>query len=424
MLNKIASNIPDSEIRYGFEKLTRLVDISLILNSTLELDNLLQNILDTAAELLECNDVSILLYDENREELRFVASTGSDKEELEKIPVPLDNSLAGTIFTENRHLVINSVEDDPRHYAQVGKELEYKVDSLLGVPMRVKNRVTGVLEALNKRGEGFSQFDVNLLLVIASQAAIAINNAKLIQDLKKANVELSEADDMKRSFMAVASHELRTPLGIILGYATFLQDEASGESRQYAEQVLKAALRLRGILDDMKNMNLLYTGKTDLVLSQSNIHEIIDIAKKEITPTADAKNIKTSFELPSSQIPLRCDKIKLGLVFVNLLSNAIKFTPSGGEIKLKVLDKKDNVLISIQDNGRGIPPEKLDKIFEDFYQVENHLIRESGGLGVGLSIARKIVELHGGKIWAESEGVNLGSVFYIRLPLSLPSQSD
>ncbi|OQY26365.1 MAG: hypothetical protein B6I38_11460 [Anaerolineaceae bacterium 4572_5.1] len=174
----------------------------------------------------------------------------------------------------------------------------------------------------------------------------------------------------------------------------------------------------------MKNMNLLYTGKTDLVLSQSNIHEIIDIAKKEITPTADAKNIKTSFELPSSQIPLRCDKIKLGLVFVNLLSNAIKFTPSGGEIKLKVLDKKDNVLISIQDNGRGIPPEKLDKIFEDFYQVENHLIRESGGLGVGLSIARKIVELHGGKIWAESEGVNLGSVFYIRLPLSLPSQSD
>ncbi|OQY26364.1 MAG: hypothetical protein B6I38_11455 [Anaerolineaceae bacterium 4572_5.1] len=137
MLNKIASNIPDSEIRYGFEKLTRLVDISLILNSTLELDNLLQNILDTAAELLECNDVSILLYDENREELRFVASTGSDKEELEKIPVPLDNSLAGTIFTENRHLVINSVEDDPRHYAQVGKELEYKVDSLLGVPMRV-----------------------------------------------------------------------------------------------------------------------------------------------------------------------------------------------------------------------------------------------------------------------------------------------
>ncbi len=424
MLNKIASNIPDSEIRYGFEKLTRLVDISLILNSTLELDNLLKNILDTAAELLECNDVSILLYDENREELRFVASTGSDKEELEKIPVPLDNSLAGTIFTENRHLVINSVEDDPRHYAQVGKELEYKVDSLLGVPMRVKNRVTGVLEALNKRGEGFSQFDVNLLLVIASQAAIAINNAKLIQDLKKANVELSEADDMKRSFMAVASHELRTPLGIILGYATFLQDEASGESRQYAEQVLKAALRLRGILDDMKNMNLLYTGKTDLVLSQSNIHEIIDIAKKEITPTADAKNIKTSFELPSSQIPLRCDKIKLGLVFVNLLSNAIKFTPSGGEIKLKVLDKKDNVLISIQDNGRGIPPEKLDKIFEDFYQVENHLIRESGGLGVGLSIARKIVELHGGKIWAESEGVNLGSVFYIRLPLSLPSQSD
>ena len=162
MLNKIDASISDDKIHYGFEKLARLVEISLILNSTLEPDLLLQSILNTASELLECCDVSILLYDEKREELRFVAATGSNKEELEKIPVPLDNSLAGTIFTENRHLVINCVEDDPRHYNRVGEELEYQVDSLLGVPMRIQDRVIGVLEALNKLLEYNREDVVNL----------------------------------------------------------------------------------------------------------------------------------------------------------------------------------------------------------------------------------------------------------------------
>ena len=417
-------SISDDKINYEFEKLTRLVEISLILNSTLELDRLLQRILHTAAELLECRDVSILLFDDKIEELRFVAATGPHEEELKKMPVPLDNSLAGTIFTENRNLVINTVEDDPRHYDYVGEELDYQVDSLIGVPMRAKDSVIGVLEALNKKGGTFADTDLKLLSVIASQAAIAINNAKLIQALKKANVELSEADDMKRAFMAVASHELRTPLGIILGYATFLQDEASGESKQHAEYVLKAAMRLRGILDDMKNMNLLYTGEADLDISLTNVQEIINTAKEEIIPTAEAKSHKVTFEFPTNQIPLSVDGQKLSEVFINILSNAIRFTPSEGEIKLKVLEKDNYVLISIQDNGRGLPAEKLEKIFEGFYQVENHMRRRSGGLGVGLAIAREIIRLHGGTIWAESDGVDQGTTFFVRLPKEAPIISD
>lgn len=424
MLNEIDTSFSDNTPSYALDKLTRLIELSLILNSTLEPDHILQTILDTAAELLACCDVSILLYDEKREELRFMASTGSNKEELEKIPVPLENSLAGTIFTENRHLLINRVEDDPRHYDRVGEELDYQVDSLLGVPMRIKDRVTGVLEALNKKEGEFTPFDIKLLFVIASQAATAINNAKLIQALKKANVELSEADDMKRAFMAVASHELRTPLGIILGYASFLEDNASGESKQYAEYVLKAALRLRGILDDMKNMNLLYTGKADLSISPTSVQEVIAIAKSESVSTAEAKNHKLTFDLPPTQIALQADVQKLSMVFINLLSNAIKFTPSEGEIHLKLSKKRKKVIISVRDNGCGIPPEKLGKIFGGFYQVEDHMTRKSGGLGVGLSIANRIVELHGGKIWAESEGVDQGATFYVRLPLQVPAHSD
>lgn len=148
MFNDLTSSISEPEARKKTQKVAQLVEISAILNSTLKPDILLKNILDTAADLLECSGVSILLYDEREKELRFAATTTGDIEKLEQIPVPLDNSLAGTIFTENRHLVINSTRDDPRHYNEVGDEVGLQIDSLLGVPMRIKDRVTGVIEAL------------------------------------------------------------------------------------------------------------------------------------------------------------------------------------------------------------------------------------------------------------------------------------
>ena len=196
MFTDLTSSISEQEVRNKTQKVVQLVEISAILNSTLKPDILLKNILDTAADLLDCGGVSILLYDEREKELRFAATTSGNIDELEKIPVPLDNSLAGTIFTENRHLVINSTQDDPRHYNEVGDEVGFQVDSLLGAPMRIKDRVTGVIEALNKTEGDFTDFDVSLLLVVASQAAISIHNAGLIQALQKANVELSQADKL------------------------------------------------------------------------------------------------------------------------------------------------------------------------------------------------------------------------------------
>lgn len=239
MFNDLTISITEPEVRKKTQKVAQLVEISAILNSTLKPDILLQNILDTAADLLECSDVSVLLYDEREKEMRFAAATSIHKEKLEQIRVPLDNSLAGTIFTENRHLVINSTRDDPRHYNEVGEEVGYQVDSLLGVPMRIKDRVTGVIEALNKKEGEFTDFDVSLLLVVASQAAISIHNAQLIQALQKANIELSQADKLKRDLMSVASHELRTPLGNILGYATLLHEDAADENKPLAESIFK-----------------------------------------------------------------------------------------------------------------------------------------------------------------------------------------
>jgi signal transduction histidine kinase len=418
MFNDLTSSISEPEARKKTQKVAQLVEISAILNSTLKPDILLKNILDTAADLLECSGVSILLYDEREKELRFAATTTGDIEKLEQIPVPLDNSLAGTIFTENRHLVINSTRDDPRHYNEVGDEVGLQIDSLLGVPMRIKDRVTGVIEALNKKEGEFSGFDVSLLLVVASQAAISIHNARLIQALQKANIELSQADKLKRDLMSVASHELRTPLGNILGYATLLHEDAIEENKPLAESILKASSKLRAVLDDIANMNLLYTGKADLDFTDTSLQRVINYAQEEVRMTVNKEDHTVDYQITEEPIQLSIDLPKMSVVFVNLLLNAIQFTPVEGEIRLTIDDRDDEVMVSITDSGRGISPENLEKIFEVFYQVDDHMTRRYGGLGLGLSIARELVNLHGGRIWAESEGLGEGSTFRVVLPKS------
>ncbi len=416
MFNQLTSTIPEPDIRRKIEKISRLVEISGILNSTLKPDLLLETILDIAADLLDCREVSILLYNEREKELRFAAATSIHKDQLEKIPVPLENSLAGTIFTENRHLVINNTREDPRHYNEVSEEVDYQVDSLLGVPMRIKDRVTGVIEALNKIEGEFSNFDVSLLLVVASQAAISIHNAQLIQALKKANIELSQADKLKRDLMSVASHELRTPLGNILGYATLLHEDAAEKNKPLAESILKASSKLKAVLDDIANMNLLYTGEADLERMDVPIQQIIEYAREEVIHTVNQEDHTVVYQLPEEPILVRVDLAKMCVVFVNLLINAIRFTPIEKEIQLSVEARDSEVEITVADQGRGISPDKLEKIFDVFYQEDDHMNRRYGGLGLGLSIARELVQLHGGQIWAESEGLGRGASFRVVLP--------
>ena len=416
MFNNLTASITEPEIQKKTRKIAQLVEISAILNSTLKPDLLLQNILESAADLLECSVISILLYDEREKELRFAATTSVNIDQLEQIPVPLDNSLAGTIYTENRHLVINSTKDDPRHYDEVADETGLQVDSLLGVPMRIKDRVTGVIEALNKEEGDFTDFDVSLLLVIASQAAISIHNAQLIQALQKANIELSQADKLKRDLMSVASHELRTPLGNILGYATLLHEDASEENKPLAASILKASSKLRAVLDDIANMNLLYAGEADLDYSATTLQKIIEFAREEVQVTVDKEDHTVVYNIPEEPVVLNIDMPKMCVVFVNLLLNAIRFTPVDGEIILSVEDREDEVMVSITDTGRGINQDSLEKIFEVFYQEDDHMTRRYGGLGLGLSIARELVELHGGSIWAESEGLGEGATFKVVLP--------
>ena len=306
---------------------------------------------------------------------------------------------------------------DPRHYNTVGESVQFQTRSLVGVPMRIKTKVTGVLEALNKRSGPFTDDDAKVLSVIASQAAVAIQNAHLVYELQQAYDEMSRMEKLKSDFIAIASHELRTPLGVILGYAEFLKEESQGEISEHAEMVLNSAIKMRVLVEDMTNLNMMQIGAAKVELKVGPVQSIVKAACSEIAVTAQAKGHKLIVNLPEKTVMAKADPEKLELVFLNVLNNAVRFTPDGGLIMVKLTSGSGNLKVEIRDNGIGIPPHELENIFKDFYQVEDHMRRRHGGMGLGLSIAQGIVKLHGGKIWAESQGEGHGASFFISLPL-------
>ena len=400
------------------QQLKRLVELSVTLNSTLDLDALLQLITATATELLDCEGASILLYDEKNPRLYFAAATGSDPAKLAEIPVPIDSSLAGTIFRTNRHMILNNVEEDPRHYSLVSDHVKFKVKSLLGVPMPIKDRMVGVLEAVNKRNGVFNEQDATLLSVTAAHAAIAINNARLLRATQRALEKVKETDQLKSNFLTLASHELRTPLGIIIGYATFLNQSAKGALSEDTNQVLTAARQMRSILDEMNNLVMLKADEMSLKPQKVAMEDVLVYACEGLQEIALTRKQTLVYAFSEKAHMVNVDIDKTALALGNILGNALRFSPEGSEITIGVAKDGNRVLAWVHDQGIGIPVEKLQKIFNEFYQIEPPNTRHYGGLGIGLTIAKGLIEAQGGRIWAESEGKGMGSTFKILLPMA------
>ena len=405
------------KLKETLSRLRRLVELSVTLNSTLNVNELLSLIIGTAAEILDCEAASILLYDEKKQALFFAAATGGDAKKLAKIPVPLKDSLAGTIFRTSESLVLNNLKDDLRHNKKASAYVGFESRSLLGVPLQIQNRTIGVLEALNKKKGDFTESDQITLDVVASHAAVAINNAQLVQALKEAYEEVSKADQLKSTFLSLASHELRTPLGIIIGYATFLGDESEGETSDHAKHVLSAALKMRTLLEDMNNLTMLESEVSSYVRKRMQIQEVLKKAAKEIEELAEVKEQEIILDFPEKPLEVKLDEKKFSAAIVNLLHNAIRFSPEKAKIILGVEEKNEAALCWVKDEGIGIPKKELEKIFDKFYQIESHNIRRYGGMGIGLTIAEGLIEAQGGRIWAESDGEGKGAIFKVLLPI-------
>jgi signal transduction histidine kinase len=289
---------------------------------------------------------------------------------------------------------------------------------MIAVPMKFKEKIIGVLEGVNKLNGPWTTNDANHILILASQAAVAIQNAQQAEELRRANDELNQLDKLKNDFIAIASHELRTPLGVIMGYASFLQEEAEGEASAHATLVLNSAMHLRNLIEDMTNLRYLQRGDTELIREEVPILAIVEAAIADVEQTLDVKGHQLHLEVPPDPILVNVDRIKFSMSLTNLLNNAIKFTERGGTVSIFVEHHGHEIKIKVTDTGCGIAPDQLERIFEKFYQTEDHMTRKHNGMGLGLSTAKAVVEAHGGHIWAESDGTGKGSTFYITLPLN------
>ena len=398
------------------ERLERILAIGRELTSTVALEPLLRKIVALAAELTDSEGASILLRDTHSGELRFRAAAGAPPGQLADIPVPIEGSIAGTVLTSGEPLIVPDARADPRHYGEVGEQTGLEIRSLLAVPLQVKERRIGVLEAVNRRGDqGFSPDDVATLMALAAQAAVAIENARLVGALQEANDRLGQLDRLKSQFIAIASHELRTPLSLILLYAAVLRQQLEDAAGTQLDAVQRAAMRLKNIIDTMLNLRYLETGQMDLRPIRFDLRAEVEEACEDYRGLAETSELMLVVDLPDEEVVVRADREKMRVVLDNLISNAVKFTPPGGRVRVAVCRRGDEVEVSVADTGVGIPPQELERIFDRFYQVEGHLTRRHGGMGLGLSIVKELVDLHGGRVWAESD-LGQGSRFVVVLP--------
>jgi signal transduction histidine kinase len=385
-----------------------------------QLEILLPAIMDAAAELTDCESAAVLLWNNDQQELFFAATNSASPtaHEVLGMPVPL-TSIAGTIFRERRAIAVDNVEHDPRHYKNVDEQSGFRTASLMGVPMVSRDRVIGVLEVVNKRKLPFTQRDEQALMLLGQEAAVAIEVARLLVQLKTANDELSQVEKLKDSFISIASHELRTPLGSILGYASFLKEDApSPDIQEYADAVMRNAVHLRSILDSMATLRYLTPVGKDVQPERVPLASLMRDLQAEASSIVGASERNISFTPVPLYLAIQIDRERMGLAIANVMQNAIRFTPPGGYIAVSVQPRTNpnEVWITIEDNGLGIAQEHLERIFDEFYQVEDHMTRKYGGLGIGLSVARMLIRANNGRIWAESGGVGMGARFVIALP--------
>jgi signal transduction histidine kinase len=405
------------DMQAHISNLERLLRMMEVVNSTLDLAQLLDIIAELAAQLTYTASASVLLIDDQTGELRFVAVTGQHSATLKPVIVPMDQSIAGTVARENRPLLIRDVKADPRWYRPADQASGFETRSIIAVPLQLHGQVIGVVEAVNKQdGTEMSWDDVEILSTLATQAAVAVNNARLLAQLQAAYDELNELDRMKSEFIAVAAHELRTPLSLILGYSAFLRANASGLTREQADVVLQSAMRLRSLIDDMANLREVDAGEAVLRLETVPLQELVGASIEEMRHIAQAKQQSIHLSLPDLPILVEVDREKIVLALSNLLSNAIKFTPAGQRIGVRAGSRHGKAWATVWDTGRGISAEQQPRVFDRFYQAECSLTRQYGGMGLGLSIVREMVQLHHGSVSVESQPGE-GSAFTICIPI-------
>jgi PAS domain S-box-containing protein len=304
-----------------------------------------------------------------------------------------------------------------RDDAHLARLRTMQLRSYLAAPLVARGRTIGVLQLLTAHeGRRFAAADLALAEDLARRAATAVDNARLYR-------RAQEADRRKDEFLAVLSHELRTPLTPILTWVQLLQHDMNPAYMRQATSAIERNVRLQtALIDDLLDLTAIERGKLALDLKSTDIRDAVLAALEMVAENARKKRITLQRSLPDAAMPVEGDINRLQQVFGNLLSNAIKFTPAEGVVAVEARTEGDSAMIRVRDSGTGIAPEFLPYVFDMFRQQEEGTRRTFGGLGIGLALARRLVERHGGTLEANSDGVGRGAEFTVRLPTTATTE--
>jgi signal transduction histidine kinase len=412
------------QLARSVDELRALGEVTRTLSSTLDVEEVLSTISAQAAALADANGGGIFELEEHTQRL-FLRSSYRQSSELVNVlrhePLRVGEGAAGRAVATREAVQIPDATDESAYQSSVRKILiESGFRALLAVPLLHENQALGAL-VLNRNAPGaFAPEVVDLVKTFASQSAIALQNARLFQEIEQKSRELEIASQHKSEFLANMSHELRTPLNAILGYTELIQDGIYGDVPEKITEVLdrveQSGRHLLGLINAVLDLSKIEAGQLTLTYSDYSLAEVVQIAVSSVESLAAAKNLDLHVDL-APDLPIgRGDERRISQVVLNLVGNAIKFTDSGS-VRISATRSDDHFVVSVADTGPGIAPDEQERVFEEFHQVDASSTRAKGGTGLGLAIAKRIVELHGGRIWVESTP-GQGARFTFTLPIA------
>jgi signal transduction histidine kinase len=407
--------------------MTVLDEISRSITSSLDLGTVLQRIAQGARELCGSDTAAMFLRDGDSAAVVPRYRVGPPIAAYQGLRIEPGQGLGGHVLATGRPLRTTRYTADPRvpeAFHAIARETG--TVTLMVVPISIRDHVEGLLYISNSTPRLFTEQDEAVCMRLAEQAAAAIRNARLFSDAETARADAEAASRAKDEFLAVLSHELRTPLTAIVGWARMLRagNVPASAVPGAIEVIDRSAAAQVQLIEDLLDVSRIVSRTLKVELRPVKLAPVLAAAVDAVRPTADRKDIRIASTVAAPIDLVIADPGRLQQALWNLLANAVKFTPAGGSVTVTAVDDDDEIRVSVADTGTGIDAAALPHIFERFRQADSHFTRDQRGLGLGLSIARHIVEMHGGTIDAESAGEGRGATIRVRLPTGSQHQAS
>ncbi len=412
-----------SHVHQRLHEMSVLNRVTSAFTPTLDFPVLMRVVMEQVMDLMKVEAGSLLLR-EDTGELTFAVVLGERRELLQGLQIAAEEGIAGWVASTGEPLILPDVTKHPLFSSRVDALSGSETRSMVCVPVKTAEKVLGVIQLINRIDQTpFGEGDLALLSAIANHAATALENARLHDQLIQTNQQLLEVDIQKSKFLSQLSQEVRTPLTGILGYAELLQDKRVGplstRQQQYLQHIHTSAQHILKMANDLLDLAQVDAGQRMFFSEEFSPLVILEEMNALMAPQAADKAIKFAVHAEPRLPPVRGDLHQFRQILLNLVSNAIKFTSENGEVTVTARARTPGRLaVSVTDTGIGIRQEERERIFEPFARGGNAVARRIPGVGLGLTLAKRLIELQGGEIWVESEGENRGSTFTFTLPVT------